>query len=275
MFKRFFYFAAFTIFIAGCSSTTPAPIVNQTTTPVCAKQPANIAAATANVQLGVAYLQQGDTERSKGKLLTALNEAPNWAPAQDAMGYFLETTGEPQQAEKYYKQAIAIDPAAGAPQNNYGTFLTRAKRYQEADQHFMLAVQDPTYLKTAEVYENAGLCAMQIPDDTKALGYFQKAVQQDPQRMASYLELGQIYFDQKNYTQAQQAFNQYNQLTKDPSAEALWLGIRLARAQNDNTTAGSYALILQSKYATSPETRLLRTQKNPNNQLKEIPPLKL
>lgn len=284
MLKNFLYSSILTsviILLSACSSTTTTTTTttssNSNSAPVTNNNavPANVAAASANAKLGTAYLQQGDIERAKGKLLTAVNEAPDWAPGQDAMAYFQETTGDTQQAEKYYKQAIAIDPKAGGPQNNYGTFLCRAKRYQEADQHFQLALQDTSYLKTAEVYENAGLCAMQIPDDAKAQAYFEKAVVADPTRANSFLELGQIYFNEKNYPKSQQAFNQYLQLSKDPTAEALWLGIRLARAQNDTVTAGGYAMTLQSRFPNSPEIKQFKAQTKIADTQQGIPDLKI
>jgi type IV pilus assembly protein PilF len=210
-------------------------------------------AADYNVELGMGYLQQGDMQRAKSKLLTAIQQAPDSAQAQSAMGYFLENTGDLRNAENYYAKAVALNPKAGNAQNNYGTYLCRRGRYLEADQHFLLAVQDPNYLNTAGAYENAGLCAMQIPDLTKAANYFNQALQHDPRRSMAWLELGKISFQQQQYTQAQTYFNQYMQLTTDPSADALWLGIRIAKQLGDNTTAGNLILTLQSKYPNSAE----------------------
>jgi len=148
-------------------------------------------AADDNVQLGLAYLEQDDVARAKGKLLMALQQAPSWYVTQDAMGYFLETTGDNQAAEKYYLQALQAAPKNGAALNNYGVFLCRTKRPLQAEQLFLKAINDPNYLNTAEVYENAGLCAltMPTPDKTKAKYYFTKALQEDPKRSVAQMEL--------------------------------------------------------------------------------------
>lgn len=228
----------------------------------------NMTAAGYNVQLGMSYLQQGDVTRAKRKLLLALQQAPNWAPAQDAMGYFYETTGDTPRAQQYYLSAVNINPAAGAPQNNYGTFLCRTGRYQEADQHFARAVQDSSYVNTAAAYENAGLCALQIPDNAKALAYFQKAVQQDPKRATSYLEIAQLNFNQNNFAAAQSNYATYSQLTPNPSAEALWLGVRLARQAKDQATENRDTLLLQMKYPNSAEYKqLIATRHLPTPQV--------
>lgn len=230
----------------------------------------NPTAANYNVQLGIGYLQQGDMARAKQKLLLALSQAPDWAQAQGAMAYYLENTGDNSLAEKYYLKALQLDPKSGQMQNNYGAFLCRMKRYPDSVQHFMIAVQDTNYLNTGEAYENAGLCAMQIPDQVRAAQFFQQAIQHDPRRVNAYLELAQINFNQNNFTQAQQYFNQYAALTPNMSPEGLWLGIRLARQANDEATAGRYVLTLQSKYPNSVEYKQLMALPKPKSQSKQL-----
>ncbi len=227
-------------------------------------------ASNANVQLGLAYLQSGDMQRAKQKLLLAEQQAPASTESQAAMGYFLESTGSFSQAEAYYRKAVTLNPKSGAAQNNYGTFLCRRGRYAESDQHFLLALQDPSYLNTAQVYENAGLCAMQIPDTNKAGTYFTQAITQDPKRAMSWLELGRISYQQKNYPQAQQYLEQYMQLIKDPTPNALWLGAVLARALGNEAEAGRYTLMLQTRFPSSDAYKaLMKTPKLKTKQQKK------
>lgn len=220
-------------------------------------------AANANVQLGLAYLQSGDVQRAKQKLLLAEQLAPTSTESQGAMGYYLESTGNFSQAEAYYRRAVALNPKSGAAQNNYGTFLCRRGHYRESDQHFLLALQDPGYLNTAQIYENAGSCAMQIPDINKAMGYFTQAITQDPRRAKSWLELGRISYQQKNYPQAQQYLERYIQLTKDLTPDALWLGAVLARHLGNETEAGRYTLMLQTRFPSSSAYKALMKMPKP------------
>lgn len=262
--------------LTGCSSTTVTPATSlnstETTTPIVQN---NTTAADYNVQLGMGYLQQGDVSRAKRKLLLALQQAPDYPPAQEAMGFFYENTDEQKTAEKYYLKAIQLDPKSGRIHNNYGTFLCKLQRYQEADKQFMLAVEDLNYLKPAEAYENAGLCAMQIPDNAKASIYFQKAIAKDPQRSTSYLELAQISYKQGQYVEAQKYFTQYQGQVKELDPEALWLAIRLAREQKDQTTAGRYALLLQINFPDSKEYKELRASQNKTEKQPTEPKLEL
>ncbi|MBS0358404.1 MAG: type IV pilus biogenesis/stability protein PilW [Proteobacteria bacterium] len=152
----------------------------------------NPTAALTNVQLGLAYLEQGNVQRSKNKLLLALEQNSRSSVAWGAMGYYLETTGHLEMAETYYKKAIQLSPKSGPALNNYGAFLCRKGDYQAAEQYFMMALKDVTYTKFAEVYENAALCALEAKEYSKAKQYFSKALIEDPNRITALMELRKI-----------------------------------------------------------------------------------
>jgi len=157
-----------------------------------AKKDKSIKIAEINIQLGMGYLEKGNIERAKQKLLTALKKAPKLPEAWYSMAYFLEHTGEKEAAKRYYLKAVALAPERGDTQNNYGTYLCRSGHYQESIQHFILATKDPDYLDTVGAYENAGLCALKIPDTNLAIKYFKQALTQDPGRTTSLMELKKL-----------------------------------------------------------------------------------
>lgn len=140
-----------------------------------------VLAANDNVELGLAYLKQQDMPRAKAKLLLALQQAPHSPIVLDALAYFWEVTGNSEEAKKYYAEAVDRAPHDGAALNNYGVFLCKQKQYSQAEKLLLKAANEENYLNTAKAYENAGLCALEIPDDKKAKAYFAKALQQDPQ----------------------------------------------------------------------------------------------
>ena len=149
-------------------------------------------AALYNTQLGLAYLKQGDRPRAKRKLVTALAQAPDSPSVNAGLAYFMEQTGEMKRAAFYYRQAMLLAPGRGAQLNNYGAFLCRRGHYRVAETYFLKAVNDAQYEHTASAYENAGLCAMAIPDYPKAMHYFRKALEHDPLRKQSLNELVKI-----------------------------------------------------------------------------------
>ena len=149
-------------------------------------------AATYNTQLGIAYLRQGDRSRAKQKLITAVDLAPNDPDVNMAMGYFLEKTGDLPRARAFYKKALTSAPNSGVQLNNYGTFLCRTGHYKQAEIYFLKAVNELHSIHSAGAYENAGLCAAAIPDDKKAIYYFKKALEQEPNRKQSLAEIARI-----------------------------------------------------------------------------------
>ncbi|MGB6976915.1 MAG: type IV pilus biogenesis/stability protein PilW [Gammaproteobacteria bacterium] len=165
---KFFLALLLGMILTACSSLTT--------------QQDNNAAATANIQLGLAYLQQGNPTLTKQKLLLALQQAPHHPEPWYAMGYFLQTRGDLQTAGRYYLRAVNSAPHDGAAQNNYGVFLCRTGHYRESVKHLLLAARSINYLHTANAYENAGICALKIPNRTLALQYFEHALAQDPNR---------------------------------------------------------------------------------------------
>ncbi len=229
---------------------------NQQTT----KAGLNPVAAQYNIQLGLGYMAQGDMQRAKTKLLLALQQAPNTAETNDAMAFFHERVGDNKQAKQYFLRALQVEPDKGAPLNNYGTFLCRQGQYAEADSYFLAAVKDPDYVNAAEAYENAGICASAIPNLAKAQHYFLRALQQDPRRATSILELGSIAFKEKHYDVAQNYLAAYQKIAPQ-TARSLWLSYRLAKQQGNRTQQNEFASRLKSQFSSSREYKLF-TQSN-------------
>ncbi|KTD61675.1 type IV pilus biogenesis/stability protein PilW [Legionella spiritensis] len=179
-------------------------------------------AAGYNTQLGLAYLKQGDTPRAKRKLLYALQMEPNSPDVNVAMAYFLEKTGDVDEAKNYYSKALSLAPNDGSQLNNYGTFLCRSGKYKEAERYFLKAVNDVHYIHSAGAYENAGLCASAIPDLAKAEHYFTKALEQDPHRRQSLVELVTLEIKQNDPSKALKILQKYQEMAlNDPSLLAL------------------------------------------------------
>jgi type IV pilus assembly protein PilF len=204
-------------------------------------------AAAINVQLGIGYLQQGYPERAKSKLLLALEEAPHWPPSLDAMAFYLEITGESGQADDYYRQAIRRAPHDGSSHNNYGTYLCRKGEYALAIDQFMRAVKDPLYLDTAKAYENAGLCALKMPNDTLANQFFIKALRLDPRRDTSMLELANLRLKASHFEEGNRYITTYLQTTQ-PDAQGLWIALQLARHLRDAKRVSQYENALKKQF---------------------------
>jgi type IV pilus assembly protein PilF len=171
------------------------------------------------------------------------------------MGYFFETVGDDKMAEKHYNKAIFLGKGQATFHDNYAVYLCSRGKYKEADKEFMIATKDYNYAKTAQIYENAGLCALQATDLTKAENYFKIAVRYDPAQVTSMLELSELSLKRGEIGQAQHFLDKLRQRI-DPTPRILWLSIQVARKNNDNDAIASNALLLKNLFANSPEYKL-------------------
>lgn len=178
--------------------------------------------AKINAQLGLAYLEQKNVQRAKQKLLLALRQNPDIPETWYSMAYFLEATGNKDEARKYYLKSVEIAPARGDAQNNYGTFLCRSGQYRESIKHFMLAAKAPEYLDPAAAYENAGLCSMEMKSYKQAVVYFNQALLKDPARTLSLLKLAEVDIKLGKYKDAREMLRQYSYVAS-PTQESIAL----------------------------------------------------
>ncbi len=216
-------------------------------------------AAMVNIELGLGYLDQGQVARAKSKFIHALKLAPNISETHTAMAHFLERIGDSKEAEKEHKKAIRFvgngSNSGGAVHNNYGAFLCRQNRMKEADNEFQRALLDKSYTRTAEVNENAGICAVKAQNKAAAIRYLWTAIQQDAKRSSATLELAYINFEENELKEAKRLMNQYR-MNADPSPRSLWLGIQLSHRLNDKEGVASQAQLLKSLFENSPEYQL-------------------
>lgn len=213
-------------------------------------------AAMLNVEMGQAYLAQGDISRAKKKFVHALELQPKMPEAHSAIGYFYETVGDMQEAEKHHNLAITFGNNKGRFYNNFGTFLCRQKRFKEADRAFNNALKDKQYIKTAEVLENAGLCALQGQDQNKAFDYLKSAVKHDPKRALASLELANIELDRGNAKSALIYLRMFKQ-TSQPTAKSLYIAVRAHQSLRQDDELASALLQLKSLFADSDEYKTI------------------
>jgi type IV pilus assembly protein PilF len=213
-------------------------------------------AARLNIELGIGYLNKGQVPRAKTKFMRAMQLGPQLPETHYAYGYFQERTGDLLSAEKSYLKAITLSPKTGNAHNNYGAFLCRQAKYRQAEKEFLKAVADPSYLSTAEALENAGLCVLQIPDQQKAVEYFERTLRYDQNRPHALLELALIYYREKRYDEARENLMRFSQIA-DPTARSLLLNIELAKESGDQDKVASYELLLRSRFPNAKLSDLL------------------
>ncbi|MCQ9070615.1 type IV pilus biogenesis/stability protein PilW [Vibrio alginolyticus] len=198
-----------------------------------------VAMAESRIALGLGYLDGGNMIRAHDNLQQALNHAPQYYRAQLSMAYYYETVGEDIKAEQMYKRSLRQHTKNGNVLNNYGTFLCKRGAFEKADQMFNRAIEQPYYYLIPASYENAAFCALKSQDKDKARYYFTRAIDHDPHRPKSILQLAKIEIDSGDYTEARIRLMRFNQMygVKKPS---LQLMIQLERAAGNEALEKKY-----------------------------------
>jgi type IV pilus assembly protein PilF len=213
------------------------------------------ARARAHTDLGAAYYQQNKLEIALDEFNHAVQIDPNYAQAYNGLGLVYAALNEDAKADANFKKAIQTQPNSSESRNNYGSFLCSRNRYDESIVQFLEAVKNPLYSTPNLAYANAGICSARKNDVKNAEIYLNKALQIQPLTHSAATQLAEIQFKRGDASAAQKTLQ--NALVASPSAETLWLGIKIERALGGKDNVASYALQLRQQYPNSEQTRLL------------------
>jgi type IV pilus assembly protein PilF len=210
------------------------------------------AALKAYVQLGIGYLQQGQTERAKVPLKKALDLDSSDADANAALALVFQIEMEPDLADGHFRKAIAASKGDARILNNYGSFLYEQKRYKEAYERFQQAAADNLYPERSRVFENLGMTAVMLGERSAASEYFTKALRMDRRLPRALLEMAELSYEDRHYVPSRDYYDRFSQLSEQ-NARSLLLGTRLAKIYEDRDKAASYGLQLKRLYPGTPE----------------------
>ena len=214
--------------------------------------------AVVHTQLGAGYLERAQLGVALQELNAAVAADPQYSQAYNVLGLVYMQLRENPRAEESFRRALQTDGNNSDAHNNYGWFLCQQDRVDESIPHFLAALRDPLYTTPERSYLNAGLCSLKKNDIAGAEDFFQKALKISANQPQVYLSLGQINFNRERLVDSKFNLEKYMQLS-EPSAESLWLGVRLARKLQDRGAELSYGQQLRRKYPDSREAIALRS----------------
>ncbi|NJD33690.1 MAG: type IV pilus biogenesis/stability protein PilW [Betaproteobacteria bacterium] len=245
------------IMLAGCTATAPGS-GKGAQQPVSAQPAASDQQQRAKVhtELGSLYLLDGRSAVALEEARIALSVDSSYAPAYNLLGLTHMMLNEPRLAEENFQQALRLAPGDPEISNNYGWFLCQNGREQLAIDYFMAAAKNPLYATPTKPYTNAGICAFQIKNDKAAQDYLLTALRLSPGNTQALLGLASVAYRQGRYTEARQWTMDIEKLMA-PTAEVLWLALRVERKLGNREAEARYAAQLRRRFPASPEHRLL------------------
>ena len=191
-------------------------------------------AANVNVQLASGYMQRGQFEIAKEKLLKAIDLDDNYVPAYTTMAVLMNRLGNVDEAENYYLDALDIDSNNPELLNNYGTFLCQHKKLEDAKEQFNKAINNQFYTTPHVAHGNLGYCMMKAdsPDYELAEKHLRKALEANPKMRSSLMAMGELGIKTQRYLMARAYMQRYHSVAR-PSASSLWVQIQAEKALGD------------------------------------------
>jgi len=213
-----------------------------------------VEAAKTRVSLGLTYLKNGNFSQAKFNLDKALEFAPRSGEAHYAMAFYYQKVEEVQRAEVYYESALGYSRNDPDVLNSYGAFLCEQGDYEKAKTYFLKAVDDKSYIATAETYENLAICAQNQNRKEEAKQYFLAALNHQPNRASTLFYLAEVYVNEKNWEEAKKSLWKYER-NASVTADSLWMSYQISQGQNNLKGAVEYANILRGLYPNHQYTK--------------------
>jgi type IV pilus assembly protein PilF len=237
-------YVALALLLGGCSSA--------------GTQKANRArdAANYNVQLGVAYMNQGDLARAKDKLDRALSQDSDNADVHSARAMLFERMGDNAHADAEFRSAQRLAPHDPKVLNNYAVYLCQSGRNEEGVKRFLEVANNALYPTPEAAYTNAGVCLRAMKRDDEARADFIHALQLQPNYAEAAFQLATLQFQHGELAPARASIDGYiGSFPETP--DLLLLGVRVAQAQGDRVAEQRYARKLQLDFPGTDQARAL------------------
>jgi len=215
------------------------------------------AAAKYNIQLGTAYLQQGNYQFAKEKLERSLKQNPKDPDVHTSLALLYDRTGDPKLADKHFREALRLAPDKPDISNNYAVYLCKNGRVDEGVERFM-AVAANKYYQTPEVaLTNAGVCLRGAKRLDEAQQRFAGAIRARPNYSEPTVQLANLYLERNQLVEARKVVDTYLNAFK-PNPDVLLAAVSVSRAAKDRMSEEKYSRALRLEFPDSAQARALK-----------------
>jgi len=240
-----------TCMLAACITST-----KDGSKPLKSEDP-EITASKYNIQLGTAYLQQGNYALAKEKLERALKQNPKDPDVHTSLGLLYDRVGETKLADKHFREALRLAPDNPDISNNYAVYLCKSGRVEEGVERFS-AVATNKYYRTPEVaLSNAGVCLRGAKRLDEAEKMFTRSIKVRPNYNEATVQLATLHLERGQVAEARKVVDTYlGAFRADP--DVLFAGVTVARAAKDKVGEEKFSRTLRLEFPESAQARALK-----------------
>jgi type IV pilus assembly protein PilF len=213
--------------------------------------------AKLHTELASAYYQRGSMGVALEELRTAVAADPSYPTAHGMFGLVYMELRENQLAEQSFERALKLSPTDPDINHNYAWFLCQTKREPDSIKYFLQAIRNPLYQQPQRSYAAAGQCALKVNKLKDAEELLQRALKIDSDDANALLQMGQLRYRQGNMDDARRLALRYGRVAA-PTAESLWLAVRVERKLGERNAEASYANQLRRRFPGSAEYQALQ-----------------
>lgn len=211
------------------------------------------------VEMAKEYHKRGQTEVALRRAQQAVEADKDYAPAHVWLAFLLDQLKQTDEAAKHYERAVKLAPNNPDVLNAHGSFLCNQRRYAEAEAHFLKAAANPVYSTPWIALTNAGNCAIEAGDTTKAETHYRAAIQSNANFGAPLASLADLAMKRGDAKAAKSHIDRYfgPETVRTPGASrlALQVGIEAERALGNRKRAEFYRSVLEKNFPDAPTAR--------------------
>ena len=178
--------------------------------------------AQIHAQLAGNYLQRGQLEVAIQEIEQALELDKTNKSANYIMGLVQVRLKKPDQAERYFKKAIALpDPLPNA-QHDYANILCKKEEYKQAEDLYRELLNNPLYQAKARLLMNVGACFYKQEKYDEAENALKQSLRMNPNNALGLYEMARISHIKGKALETRGWYQRFFQISKG-NAEILYI----------------------------------------------------
>jgi len=213
--------------------------------------------ARIQTELASTYYQRGNLGVALAEARIAVEADSGYAPAFNVLGLVYGDLRENDLAIEAFERSLSLNPNDPDANHNYAWFLCEHKKEAEAIRYFLQAIRHPLYATPQKSYVMAAVCARRLNNERDATEYLERALRLDPNYYPALIMLAGIKYGRGELDLARNLVGRYNKIA-EPTAESLWLALRIERKLGDSSGVASYANQLRRRFPGSKEYQELQ-----------------